>query len=72
MNRFNCTKIRGLANQNSWVEVDQVLSNGEYTYHVFYATYNEKNGWHRGLKIAKTKEKAYKIFEDKCAQYKIF
>lgn len=72
MNDFSCTKIRGLANRNSWVEIDEIICRGETTYQVIYATYDRHNRKHSGMKLAKTKDKARKIFEDKCAQYGIY
>lgn len=72
MNDFSCTKIRGLANRNSWVEIDKIVCRGETTYQVIYAIWDRRNRKHSGIKLAKTEDKARRIFEDKCAQYGIY
>ena len=72
MSNFSCKIIRQLANKKSWVEIDEIIDDSKTTYMVHYATYDRRNRKHQGMKLASTKDKARRIFEDKCGQYGIF
>lgn len=72
MKTWNFQTLRELHNNIGRVSIEQATTEGVNVIMVMYRCWDKRGRLHKGMKICKSDERARRVFEDKCAQYKIF